>query len=269
MRFRVLAVACAGLAGGAACLFPSLGDVGVGGSSDGAAEDADAIATGSDGGIAADADFCTSIAPAPTFCDSFDRGAFGASWSKSDVYGAGAAIGTSSLAWTPPLSFHSIVDVDDGGSAANLSENFDGTGRAVDYSFDLYVERKPSQGGTEISGVGVSIGEDDYYLDIVLGPDVVNIEHDGPNGDATSAPLANIPTGRWMNVAWHLDLAPEAGAPSARLEIDGAIVYSNALPPYGFAPGSTWIFAGIGWQSPDADGTVIDVDDVVAGVTQQ
>jgi hypothetical protein len=245
----------------AGCLFPSLD--GLGGSGDAQTNEAAADAGG-------EAGFCASLSPPATFCDDFDHGALGATWTKTQLVGPGAVLELNPLARTPPSSLHSLVADSGAGGTASLVEALPGTANVIDYTFDLYVARKPTIEKVEICGVGVTIGQDEYYVDVFLGPeDDANMEHDGPSGyvEGNSVPLSQpLATGKWMNASWHLVVAPDAGGPSATLEVDGQILFSASLPSYGYAPGTPWVVGGIGYQPTTADGAEIYVDDVVVRV---
>ena len=179
-------------------------------------------------------------------------------------------------AYSAPDSLHALSGSSDAGCSQSLHATLGGTATAIDYSFALYIAQSPSDGGlVELGGVGVAIGADSYYVDVFLGTNEVNMEHDDDAGMTTSvhAPLQQpLPTGVWVPLAWHLVLASDGGGRSASLEMGEGpstqVLFGQTLPPLGYAPGTPRFGAGISYAPPEGAGTEIYVDNVVVRVTQ-
>jgi hypothetical protein len=216
--------------------------------------------------------FCDSVMPQPTFCDDFDVGMFGANWNMPNIVGPGAALSADAFARSPPTALRAAAGTPLQQAYANITKDFSGTTRIIDYAFDLYVERKSTGSDPiEVCDVGVNANGDTYYVAVLLGnTDYVLAEHDPPmgNGESMSIPISSpLPTKKWVRVAFRIDYAPAMGSPNVTFSIDGVVGLSTALPAYGWKPGTAWAQAGIGWAGSGSTGGEVLVDNVVVRLT--
>jgi hypothetical protein len=212
--------------------------------------------------------FCETVSPMPTFCEDFDVGAFGAAWGTPNVNGTGTALGPfSMITHSSPNALQAMI----GGPStntmeANLPKLFGGTFSVLDYSFWLYLVKKPTVSQMEFADVGVNVGQDSYYVGIVVGAnDYAFAEHDSASPTQyMSYSVSGLVTGKWMHVEWHLNLNAPA---SVVLKVDGATAWSGMLPAFGFTKGAPWIGAGINYASKDVNGGELLIDDLTLTMT--
>lgn len=273
MGRRLAIVSCAVLCG---CLIPDLyplsgggggGDAGSSGDAGDAGDSGtpDVIVTG-DGS----ARYCDGFKNA-TFCDDFDVGTLGAGWLPPDLKGAGSTVAQSSTAQSLPFSLRStITGPQSNDPVAYIEKDFPGTWVALDYSYYLYVVKRPTTTGMEIGDVGVFTSTEAWYAGLIVGgsTDQGFVEHDKPATPSQYAPTqltAPTPVGKWVHVEWHVVLDPQ---PSATLKMDGAIVYDVQIPGnFGFAKGAIFVEAGIAFSDKSTNGGEVLVDGVVVRLT--
>lgn len=282
MGRRFAIVFCASLT---ACLIPDLyplsgGTVGNdGGAGSDASADAGADATPGtdatpDGFIPGDGGgrFCDTVKTA-TFCDDFDVGTFGAAWLTPQLSGTGSTLLPSTPARSSPFAARSkVTGPQVSFQGASMRKEFGGTYGVMDFSYALYLVKKPTTAGLEVGDLGIFGASEKWYCGLILvsSSDQGFFEHDksgSPNQYASSPLAAPIPTGKWVQIAWHLELDPARGGPAVTLKVDGVTAYAAAITPsFGFAKGSLFASAGIVYADPVTDGGEILVDDVVVTV---
>jgi hypothetical protein len=256
----------------------SLGDLsGGGGAPDAGSELAPTPppASGADGGDAArDADPRCPDHPNALFCDDFDHGPLGGTWSRREVADGGALTLTGASFVTPPSALVATTEAEPGTifGAANLQVDLGVPPRRVRMQFDLYLDAV----GSRSAGVGDLVLHEglesyDIYLFVHGGSPAAGLREDITFADGGGPAIEHALPGllavhTWTRVIIEADLG--ARTASVTLEVPPGTPASPALDHVAISPSITGTSfgaaGGIAYAgSPSTSGWRVLVDDVV------
>ena len=188
---------------------------------DARAEEAGAVdASPADAGFSCDAEV-------HDFCDDFDHGALGATWSSAT--NTGGTLALDPLALSPPWSL--LVAVQDGGGPEDLllHKSFAATA-GIHCAFDIRVDAYDSY--TDVFHVDFGQASGSYFVRFIMGGTVVNEYGTLPDGGVrvrNNWPTGQPAIGVWTRVDLDLRFSGQAG--TAVLAYDGKQVLSVNLSP--------------------------------------
>ncbi len=210
--------------------------------------------------------FCSTVVPAPTFCDDFDSGVFGERWTmRSELNGGFVEATATQVRSAPTAARHRFEDQANGITAASLDLQLSNATSRFTVGFDLFVVVRPTTGSIEIAGITVVVaGMGSFFQQITLSADGVDtyLEEFRPEaggfmyGETVLA--AGIPTGQWVHV--DLDLATDLQ--TYLIKLDGTAVAEGTCR-YELVPGPVLFDSGISWASGALTASEVIVDNVV------
>jgi hypothetical protein len=223
-----------------------------------------------DAGSAALGPFCSSLDPAPRFCDAFDVGALGKEWSKlTQGSGATLLVDGDVGARSPPGVIVRIPAVSaDPAPSAYLTRSFTETTRTAHLAFAIWPDDVTGKtSGAPAAVLQVSRGNETSELQLVLAsrPYVKEIGFDADGqvsfgrDHALSVPLS---TGRWTRVEIELVLE---GAPRASARFDGETTFDTFLTGT-WTPGPLAALVGVVFAEPPTAALTVRYDDVTVDV---
>ena len=193
---------------------------------DAAADAADE--TGSDVGAST---WCDTRAPAPAFCDDFDRGELGARWDFFQTDPPGVATLDQAAFVSAPDAFGVVTKKLTGPDFGTilLRKTISGTFTRARLGFDLFADAAQPTGTLAVATLDLSL---DHLLTLYLRDD----DPDAPAATLTEQPPAGAPAVRHplsappQPAAWtRVELAVDSGAATATLVFDGAVVLTAPI----------------------------------------
>jgi hypothetical protein len=227
-------------------------------------------AGGGGGGSDAMLGYCASLTPAPMFCDDFDEGKpLGSGWTRMTINDLGTmALDTTYVHSGTTSVRHAFTD--HSGTmvtAARLELDLPGTTSMVTWSFDLYIDVRPTTGGgqIEIADVALHTASGDFFNDLMLNvggaSDYYHEEFEPSGGSGTFMSgdqlFPSLQSGHWYHIVMAIDLS----AASYQLSIDGTAVAVGAAR-FAISPGTVSVHDGFDWVSNTVSGWTIHTDNV-------
>lgn len=205
---------------------------------------------------------CSSLDPAPTFCDDFDSETSTDTWNRLEVLpsGSGSVVVDSDAALSRPNSLLASVTGADRGvylraAALKTFATYENTPIHVRISFDMMVEQIDPRMNARVIAFQFLFGDLQGYNQLVLNLESTGTEVNsqfsealGPDpgtrvGDTKSVPNLN----EWSHVEFELQVFnPQGSGNNATLSIDSVELFKQALS-YDLRAGVPRMELGIPW----------------------
>jgi hypothetical protein len=231
---------------------------------------ADGAADATDAAVTADADtrrWCERQTKL-LFCDDFDDGPLGATWDVELVTGGTLRFDALNSTSTPralgatiaPEPSLTVVP------QAAFQKTFPLHPRKMRYAVDVRINTRDDAGApAQVVYFGIDGPSIYYKLGFLVRKDDTAFDEDTNADGGVPTPVRPIASqlalGRWTRITIDVVLMPDAGSPSATVNIDGTDVLSTPIVPP-IRDGTLGITAGVWFVNPPTSGWDISFDNV-------
>lgn len=214
--------------------------------------------------------FCTSLAPAPTFCDDFERVDLRGAWDKVNVSGGATLVLQASTRSKGVELFGSVALANSGGEYnAELTKSFV-TASEIRMSFAFETDAVPSINAVQTPSIYVTSGISNdafavYLMTRTTGITIVEQSYPGGGGggifdEHSLSPAVVFGTRQRIEIETKL-----AAPPQLTVRVDGAIAYLGAANA-ALKPGLATAAVGIHYGERPGGPLSVHVDDVAVYV---